>query len=599
MPIPITLDVLARLILRKSLPGIIEMEEFMLVILVFLGLAYIQAEKEHIRIELLVSRFPQWLQTVIDGFIYLASTILFAIISWQTYLQAIKKIGTKSTALGIPISIFLVIAAVGTLLLTLIVATDFLKIAKKIIKDGKWLYLLVILALGVLIILLPFYIKTLPFRISGLSLGSLGALFLFLLMLLGMPIGFAMALAGYLGLLMATRNAVAAFSMLGIAPYFSTASFILAVAPLFILMGELALYAGISDELFEAAYKWLGRLPGGLAMAAVAGCAGFAAVCGDSMSTAVTMGTVALPEMKKRKYHPGLATGCLAAGGTLGILIPPSIGFIFYAIITEESIGKLFIAGIIPGIILASMYIGCIYIIARRNPALAPPGEVFSLKEKLVSLKGISSMLILFLIIMGGILSGSFSSTEGGAIGAMGAFIIGIVRRRLSWEGIVTSIKDTAKITIKLFMILIGVGILGYFLAATRLPHLLANVVTGLPFNRYFIFTAMCIIYIILGCLMNVIPMILLTLPAIYPAIFAMGFDPVWFGVVIVILMEMGQITPPVGVNVYAINSVSPDVPMETTFKGILPFFICMVICIIILVLFPQLATFLPALLFK
>lgn len=598
MCVPVVCDVLCRILFHKSIPGIIEMEEFSLILIVFLGLAHVEAKRENIRIELLYAKFPKWLRHVMDSFIYLITAILFTIVSWQTILQMFKKVGVTSSALSIPISIFIGTAAVGLILLTVVLISNFLHTVVDVLQDGKWPFLIIVFGIGLFVILLPGYLNVISLKVGGLALGGLGVLFLFILMLLGMPIGFSMTLVGYIGLLLARKNKIAAFSMMGIAPYYSTSSYILAVVPLFILMGELALYSGISNDLFDTAYKWLGRLPGGLAMSAVAGCAGFAAVCGDSMATAVTMGTVALPEMKKKKYDPSIATGCLAAGGTLGILIPPSVGFIFYAIITEESVGRLFVAGIVPGVLLTLLFIGCIYLTAVRKPEMVPRGEAFTMREKLLSLKGTIGMLVLFVLILGGILGGFCSPTEGGAVGAFGAFLIAIIRRRLTRENLIKSFEETAKITCRLFIILIGVGVLGYFLAATQLPFKLAEVVTSLPVNRYFILGAVCILYIILGALMNVIPMIMLTLPAIFPSVVALGFDPVWFGVVIVILMEMGQITPPVGVNVYALSSTAGDIPMETIFKGIFPFFLCMCLMIILLIIFPQIATFLPNLMF-
>jgi tripartite ATP-independent transporter DctM subunit len=302
--------------------------------------------------------------------------------------------------------------------------------------------------------------------------------------------------------------------------------------------------------------------------------------------------------MEKKKYSPSLATGSLAAGGTLGILIPPSVGFIFYAIVTEESVGKLFIAGIFPGLLLAGLFMLCIYFMAKYKPDLAPRGESTSLREKLISLRGIIPMLLLFVLILGGILGGVFSPTEGGGIGAVGAFVYALCRKRISRKNLMLAMRETAKLTTKLLMILIGVAILSYFLAATRLPFILADVVTGLDVGRYTIFAAILLLFIVLGCLMNVIPMILLTLPAIYPSIVALGFDPIWFGVITVIVMEMGQITPPIGVNVFALSSVAKGVPMETIFKGVFPFFACMVVCVVILTFFPQIALFLPGLFF-
>jgi tripartite ATP-independent transporter DctM subunit len=283
----------------------------------------------------------------------------------------------------------------------------------------------------------------------------------------------------------------------------------------------------------------------------------------------------------------------------MGILIPPSVGFIFYAIVTEESIGRLFVAGIGPGILLAILFSSVIYLRAKMNPALAPRGEPTTLKEKLISLKGVIGMLILFLLILGGILGGVFSPVEGGAIGSVGAFVYALIRRRVNRKMIISSLQDSLNITCKLLLILIGVGVFGYFLAATRLPFALADFVTGLPINRYFIFAGVIIFFIVLGCLLNVIPMILLVLPTIFPAITALGFDPIWFGVVTVLTMEMGQITPPIGVNVFAIGSVAKDVPMQDIFRGIFPFFLCMIACVVLLVIFPQIALYLPNLLFR
>ena len=598
MSIPIFLDVFSRLIVRKSIPGVIEIEEFMMVLLVFFALAFLQQKKDHVEIDLVYARLPEPVRKGLDVFNHGVCLVVFTIMGWQNVMQIGKKAGEVSFSLGIPISIFFGIAALGVFLLALVLLGDLLRAVSVMMRDRLWVFL--VLALGAVALLLacPFIVKALPGRFTGLPLGIAGMAVLFVLLMLRMPIGFAMATTGFLGMLIVSRKIVAPLSMVGTAPYHTTASIILAVVPLFILMGELAFHSGISRDLFDAANKWLGRLPGGLAMAAVSGCAGFAAVCGDSMSTAVTMGAVSLPEMKKKKYSPGLATGSLAAGGTLGILIPPSVGFIFYAIITEESVGKLFIAGILPGLLLATLFVLCIFFMAKYRPELAPRGEACTFGEKVRALKGIVPMLLLFVLILGGILFGIFSPTEGGGIGAVGAFLYALVRKRVSRAILMKAFTETATLTTKLLMILIGVGILGYFLAATRFPFILAETVTGLAVGRYVIFFAVLVVYIFLGCLMNVIPMILLTLPAIYPSIISLGFDPIWFGVVTVIVMEMGQITPPIGVNVFALSSVAPDVPMETVFKGVFPFFLCMVVCVIILVIFPQIALFLPNLLF-
>jgi tripartite ATP-independent transporter DctM subunit len=598
MSVPIIIDVLARLLIGASVKGVVELEEFVMVVIVFLSLGHVQRIEGHIHIDLITCKLPGKLARCLNTFNLTASSVFFGMMCWRTVLTAMKKSTEYSAMLSIPLWLALSLAVIGVAILCLVLLQQVLKSMAANLSDGAWLGMLLALCGAALLIFMPTWLKALPLDISRFEYGIYGMIFLMVLLLGGMPIGFAMGMVGYIGLGVLGFNLTPALNMLGIAPYSTSASFILAVAPLFILMGLMASEAGISKELFETAQKWLGRLPGGLAMASVAGCSGFAAVCGDSMATAVTMGSVALPEMKRNKYQPGLACGALAAGGTLGILIPPSVGFIFYALVTEESVGKLFIAGILPGLALAVMFMFAIWLIAVRNPENAPKGEKASLNEKMRSLKGIIGMLVLFVLILGGILGGFFSPTEGGAIGVVGALIIALVRRKLSWKGLVKSCERTVYITSKLLMILIGVSILGYFMASSRLPFELANVVTESGLNKYVILAGIMALYILLGCLMNVIPMILLTLPAIFPSITALGFDPIWFGVLTVIIMEMGQITPPIGVNVFALSSVAEGVSMGTIFAGILPFFICMVILLALIIAFPPLATWLVGVFF-
>ena len=599
MPLPVFFDVLFRMAFSSSIPGVIEIEELLMGIIIFFGLAHTHVHGGHINIDLLTARFPKGIQSAVETCFYFVSSIFFALMSWQLVEQGIRKFQNREVSFTyeLPVGTFRFIAAAGAVLLAAAIFTSFLKALKETVSRGKTPWLIPVLAVTGLILAAPMA-GWVSMDWGGAMLGILGMCVLFFFLFLGLPIGFGMALTGFLGMMVVYRGIPPSLSMLGIASYDTAASYMLTVVPLFILMGEFAYQSGISKDLFDTAYKWLGRQPGGLAMSSVAGCAGFSAVCGDSLATAVTMGTVALPSMKKHAYSPSLATGCLAAGGTLGILIPPSVGFIFYAIVTEESIGRLFIAGIVPGLLLAAMFMVAIYIMARRNPKLAPPGEPSTWREKIVSLKGVAGMLILFVLILGGILGGIFSPVEGGAIGAVGAFVLALIRRRVSYQMMIVSLKDTLAITTKLLLILIGVGILGYFLAATQLPFVLADFVTGLEVNRYIVFTAVILLFMLLGCLLNVIPMILLLLPTIFPSIVALGFDPIWFGVVTVLAMEMGQITPPIGVNVFAIGSVAVDVPMHEIFRGIVPFFICMVICVFLLAVFPQIALFLPNLLF-
>ena len=599
MPIPVILDVIFRFTASKSVPGAIEIEEFLLCLTIFFGLAFVQWKGDHVKIDLLTKRFPQWVRDLLEVGMYSAATLFFALMSYALFHEGSKKIAGNeiSFSLNIPIGPFRYLAAFGAAVLALSVLATLLEAIVRVLEEKRAVWLAVPLLAGCGLILLPLF-GYFPEDLEGAQAGLTGMCLLFTLLFLGMPIGFGMGIVGFAGMTVIYQGSAPALGMVGIVSYSQAASYMFTVVPMFILMGQFAYHSGISADLFRTGQVWLGRLPGGLAMSSVGGCAGFSAVCGDSLATAVTMGTVALPSMKENKYDRSLATGSLAAGGTLGILIPPSAAFIFYAIVTEESIGELFLAGILPGILLTTIFMVAIYIRARINPKLAPPGVKTTFKEKLISLKGVVGMLTLFLLIMGGILSGTFSPVEGGAVGVMGASSYAALKGKLTFTMIKQSVFETLYITCKLITILIGVGILGYFLAATRLPFEIAEFFAGLDINKYLVFAGIIGMLVALGCVLNVIPMILLVLPTIFPTVITLGFDPIWFGVVCVLVMEMGQITPPIGVNVFAIHSVAKDVPMETIFAGIVPFFIGMILCVCILVMFPQIALFLPSLLF-
>jgi len=428
--------------------------------------------------------------------------------------------------------------------------------------------------------------------------GIAGIVVLTILLGLGLQIGVAMLVVGFVGFAVVT-NLEAAFGLLSTVPYATAENYSLCVIPLFVLMGQFAFHSGLSKDLYETSYKWMGRLPGGLAVATVGACAGFAAICGSSSATAATMGTVALPEMKKYKYDPALSTGCLAAGGTLGILIPPSVGFILYGVIAEQSIGRLFAAGIIPGIILALLFSLAIVVKASRNPAVGPKGEPVSWRERLVSLRDVLGVLFLFLFVIGGIFLGWFTANEGAAMGALLAFVFMIARGKCNRETFTRALADTAKTTAMIFIIMIGAFVFGYFLAVTRLPMSLAQVASGMAVSPYVILAFILLAYIFLGCIMDALAMVLLTVPIFLPLIQTLGFDPIWFGVLMVIVMEQGCITPPVGLNAYVISGVAKDVPLHTIFRGIVPFWFCMIFTIVLLIIFPKLALFLPDLLYN
>ena len=425
--------------------------------------------------------------------------------------------------------------------------------------------------------------------------GVVGIVVLLALFLLKVPIAFSMALVGFGGFayLSGIDPALAVLSQ----DFFDTfTSYPLSVIPMFILMGSFAFASGISERLFATAYAWVGGIRGGLTIATVLACAGFAAICGSTAATAATMGKIALPEMKKYKYDDRLATGTVASAGTLGVLIPPSTVFIVYAILTEESISKLFIAGIIPGIILSLLFVATVAILCARNPKLGPPGPSTTWGQKLASTKGIIEAAILFLLAIGGLMLGWFSPTQGGAIGAGGALLIGLVRRKISWKGFIEAGKEGLLTSCMVLFIIAGAIVFGHFMAVARIPLLLAEWVGNLPIHRMAIMGVIVFIYFIGGFFMDSMALIVVTLPIFYPIVQKLGFDPIWFGVMIVLLCEMGVITPPVGVNVFVIKGIAPEVPLGDIFRGIFPFLYALILMTIFTMLVPQVATFLPSL---
>jgi C4-dicarboxylate transporter, DctM subunit len=433
---------------------------------------------------------------------------------------------------------------------------------------------------------------------SPFTIGILGICVLFVLMLLGMPIGISMAVVGFTGAIFLGSWGTA-LSMMGMEPYRAMASDALSVLPLFMLMGQFAVSAGISGKLFAASNKWLGHLPGGLAMATISGCAGFGAICGSGIATALTFGPVVLPEMKKYKYDPGLATGCVAAGGTLGILIPPSGIFILYGILTQQSIAALFMGGVLPGVLLAILMIGTVYVSVKLNPGLALQAPAVSLKEKLASLRGIGDTLVLLLLVLGGLYGGAFTANEGAGIGAAGALLIGVSRRTLKWRSFINALFETAWATGMVFIILIGSMIFNRFLALTGIPDALVRFTGELAIPPLLLVVVLAIMYLILGALFDEVAITLLTVPIFFPVILAKGIDPIWFGVLYCIFMELGMILPPVGINCFVIAGVARDVPLEEVYRGIGRFVIPMLITVALVLLFPQLALLLPSMMAK
>ncbi|NMG36422.1 TRAP transporter large permease subunit [Azoarcus sp. TTM-91] len=420
-----------------------------------------------------------------------------------------------------------------------------------------------------------------------------GFVLMFVLMLLRVPIGVAMGVTGVLGfgLLAGTGPALNLFANV---PLSVVTDYDLAVIPMFILMGAFAANSGMSRELFESGRMWFGHRRGGLAYASIAACGGFAAVNGSSVATAATMTQVALPEMRKAGYAPGFSAGLVAAGGTLGIMIPPSVIFVLYGIMTDTDITQLFAAGVVPGLLGILFYFALVQFMAWRNPDSVPVGERHGWGARLRSSVGLWPVALLFMMVLGGIYGGWFTVQEGAGMGAMGTLLIGLARRRLNWKLIRASLIDALRISSSIMMIVVGAYLFGYFLTITQFTQNAVDFLVHLPIGAYGVLAVVLVGYFLLGAVMDELAMILLTVPIVFPAMVELGFDPVWFGVITVMAVTFGMITPPVGINVFVINSIARDIPLGKIYRGIAPFVAVDIVRLVVLCIFPVLSLWLP-----
>jgi len=425
--------------------------------------------------------------------------------------------------------------------------------------------------------------------------GVVSIIIMMVLLAIRLPVSFVMLALG-MGGIAYIKGMEAALGMAASIVYGTFANYALVVVPLFTWMGFIGFHSGISSHLYDAAYKLVGRLKGGLAMATTLACAAFGAICGSTTATSATFATLALPEMRKRGYDLSLATANIAASGILGVLIPPSVIFIVYASITAESVAKLFIAGIFPGILLAALYMAATYIVVARHPEKAPPGPSFPWKERILAIaKGGLEVIIIFAAVIGGLLFGLFTGTEAGSVGCFATLVVVLARRSLTWKGFVDSLKDTVRTSTMVMLLVAGAAVYGELLGLTRLPMLVADWVVGLPLPPDLIMIGILIILMIMGCFVDALAMILLTIPIFYPAAMKLGFDGTWFGVIMTLALGMGVLTPPVGANVYVVYAVAKDVPVMTIFRGVWPYLIALWVCCLVLLVFPQVALYLPS----
>lgn len=432
---------------------------------------------------------------------------------------------------------------------------------------------------------------------NNVTVGILGLIFILALFPTGIELGFAMALVGFLGFsyvvsLKAGLNLVAKDIFTVFSSYGYT------VIPLFVLMGQLAFNAGIAKRLYKTAYNFIGHIPGGLAMATVAGATAFKAICGSSPATAATFASVAVPEMDRYGYNKKLSTGIVASVGTLGILIPPSVTLIVFGIITEQSIGKLFLAGLIPGLLIAVFFIAIIYQWCRLDPTLGPKGERSTWKTRVASLPEFLFVGFIFLLVIGGLMKGLFTPTEAGSVGTFAVLILSLAKKDLNFKNFIKSVDESLRIACMVLILIAGSTIMGHFLAVTRIPMLTADWVVALPLSRYAIMVVISLIYLIGGSFIDDLAFMVLATPIFYPVIIKLGFDPLWFGIIIGITVMIGVVIPPVAINVFVVKKIT-KVPINVIYKGVYPFLLSLVFCAILLFAFPKIATFLPSVLMK
>ncbi len=589
-------DVIFRYVFHRPLMGTMELIEIMLATIVSLTYAYAETTRSHFAIDFFTTKLSKTKYALIEAVndvVALAVILLVSVMLFK-YATHVKHTGLITAQIAIPVYIFLYLLALGWYYFALI---KFINILKSIKEKGKQFWMGAFI--GLVTILICSSIPTIRESFTKLNptiIGILGTILVIILSFSGMYLGLVMVTIGFLGLLY-LLGLGPSLNLLSMTPYRTVASYNYSVYPLFMLMGSIIFIAGIGENIFKCVNKWLGQFAGGIAIATIVGSAFFAAISGSATAMVATMGKTVIPEMRKLKYDDRLASGAIASGGTIGVLIPPSTVLVLYGILTQQPIGKLFIAGFLPGIMKAITYIIVTIILCKKHPDWGPRDiEKHSLKEKIISVKYIWPIAFLFLLVIGGLYRGIFTPTEAAGMGAFGAFFVAVLGGGFSLKKLFECGVDVTKTVGSLFTILIGATFFGYFLAVTRLPFQLADYITSLTINRYLIITIIIIVYLILGSIMDIFSVFVITIPIMFPVITALGFDPIWFGILSTWLFEIGALTPPIGINVFVLKNTVADIPLEEIFAGVMPFYIADMLMIIALVAFPQIATFLPSL---
>lgn len=594
-------DVILRYIFNRPIMGAWEITGLLMVVVVFLGIAHVQNEKGHVNVDVVATRLSPTTRLITDTLINFLSICVFGILVWRTFAQFLYYLeqGTlHSPNARIPTAPFEAIIVLGCTLLCVFLIRDLLSNVAEALRRGLRLYhwLLMFGGLIVVLVLAILWMQPTLWQLSLPIVGVIGLIFSLLLLLSGMPVAFALIITSLL-FISHIRGPDTAFDMVGVSLYRTTGSYLWASVGFFVLMGYFCLFGRLGEDLYLLFYRWIGHMRGGLAMATAGGSTAFAAIIGDTVSSIVTMTAVALPEMKKYKYDNRLSTGSITAGGIIGPIIPPSIPFILYGILTGVSIGELFVAGIIPGLLLGVAFILLIYVWCWRNPELGAPGKRAEWRQRFVSLKGGGPIAALFLLIIGGMYAGMFTPCEGGAIGAAGALIIGLIMGRFTWKSFAQSILGAVKVSSMILLIVNGAALFAVFAEWCNLSGAATELLAGLGLPPAGVVLLILLIFLMLGCVVDVLSLTLIGVPIVHPIAVALGVDPIWFAMLVMLVMALGTLTPPVGINLFTMRAMAKDVPISTIYSGVLPFVLATLVVIGIVFAVPSLATWLPGLL--
>lgn len=590
-------DVIMRYVFNSPIRGVTELVTVMMIVSIFLAIAHTQNVKAHVSVDVITSKLSVRPRLILEFITIILGLGIFTIIVWQNALEipwVLENNAIHTQSFRVSKAPFLAIIVLGSACLWLLLLRDGLtkivEAAKLGMKRYHWL-----LMFGLPVALLALVaVWVIPVWQTGLTTaGFIGIIVCLILFLMGMPISFALLLVSVL-FIWHIRGPDIAFDVIAADIYRTTGTYSFSAVNFFVMVGFFCLYAGFGTDLYYAAYRWFGHLRGGLGIATVGACTGFAAIVGDSLSATATMGAVALPEMKKYKYDDRLSAGSICGGSFLGPIIPPSVTFIFYGLFTGVSIGDLFVAGLIPGILTATIFSIIITFWARRNPIVGPPGEKSAWKPRIASLRAGGPVLILFVLVIGGIYMGVFTPTEGGSIGAMISFLLGLVMMRFTWRSFANTMLDSGKVISMIFLIVIGAVIFTKFAAWCNMSDTIENFFTNLGLSPMVYVIVVLFIFMVLGAVMDIMPLLLIGVPILHPIAVSMGIDPIWFAVLVVLVINLGALTPPVGLILFVYKGMAKDVPMGSIYRGALPFVLGAVLAVALVFLIPALANWLP-----